>query len=476
MTQDAGSVAPTARGGRFPWLRAADSRDPRSIRRHILVLAATTSGFAATLLVLLVQLLLANVATSTADRMLKDEIDAVRAAVEEASTGERFRAPDGVLIPGVVLYDGAGRSVAGHPPRALAEVYGELAERPPGARTIDDSHRVRSAEVTTSSGARGVVVVATRMEPYEQAERFALWITLAAGAILVGSSVSVAAWVSRRVLRPVEEMARTAEDWSEHDLSRRFGLGPPTNELTALAGTLDGLLDKVAHAIRAEQRLTAELAHELRTPLAAIMGNVELVELRGGLDPESSEDVREIREACRRMTETIATLMELARAPASLSGGARPRVVDVVAEIRTHVAAGLMPGNLALELPLGAESDDVTEEIDAPLNLVVRAVLPVVDNAVRLGSRVRVVVESGEGTVRLHIDDDGPGVPPEMADRLFQPGQTSGGGGAGLGLPLARRVALSLGGEVLLGRVDEPPYRTRFTVELPRAQRKTNRR
>lgn len=470
MTPDAGAAVPSARSGETSWLRAAEARDARSIRRNILVLAGTTSGFAAILLVLLVQLLLADVATSTADRMLGDEIATVRAAVDKASSGPRLRTPDGVLPPGVVLYDEERRSVAGDPPAALAEVYDELAERAPAARTIDDSHRLRSAEITTSAGAHGVVVVATRLEPFEQTERYALWVTLAAGALLVGSSVSVAAWVSRRVLRPVEVMARTAEDWSERDLSRRFGLGPPTNELTALAGTLDGLLDKVASAIRAEQRLTAELAHELRTPLTAIMGNVELVELRGGLDPESSEDVREIRDACRRMSETITTLMELARASASLSRSQGARLADVVEEIRTHLSTGQRPSTLALELPTEAESDDLAEEIDAPLSLVVRAVLPLVDNAVRFGSRVRVVLEPGEGTVRIHVDDDGPGVPPAMAEQLFEPGGSSGGEGAGLGLALSRRVARGLGGDVVLGRVDDPPYRTRFTVELPRAR------
>lgn len=79
-------------------------------------------------------------------------------------------------------------------------------------------------------------------------------------------------------------MAERAADWSEHDLSHRFGLGPPTNELAALGETLDHLLDRVAMAIRSEQRLTSELAHELRTPLTAIQGSADLALLRGVKD------------------------------------------------------------------------------------------------------------------------------------------------------------------------------------------------
>ena len=75
-------------------------------------------------------------------------------------------------------------------------------------------------------------------------------------------------------------MAERAEDWSAQNLARRFDLGLPVNELSQLGQTLDHLLDRVAQAIRAEQRLSAELAHEIRTPLAAIRGSAELALLR----------------------------------------------------------------------------------------------------------------------------------------------------------------------------------------------------
>ena len=81
-------------------------------------------------------------------------------------------------------------------------------------------------------------------------------------------------------------MAERAAEWSEHDLTHRFDLGPPTNELAALGETLDHLLDRVASAIRSEQRLTAELAHELRTPLTSIQGSADLALLHGVDDPE----------------------------------------------------------------------------------------------------------------------------------------------------------------------------------------------
>ena len=95
----------------------------------------------------------------------------------------------------------------------------------------------------------------------------------ACGVVLSG----FVAWrVSHRALKPVRDMAERADDWSAHNLAHRFDLGPPVNELSRLGQTLDHLLDRVARAIRDEQRLTAELAHEIRTPLTAIRGSAEL--------------------------------------------------------------------------------------------------------------------------------------------------------------------------------------------------------
>ena len=118
-------------------------------------------------------------------------------------------------------------------------------------------------------------------------------------------------------------MAETATEWSEHDLARRFGLGPPDNEITALAATLDQLLDKVSSAIRSEQRLTSELAHELRTPLTTIQGMADLVLLRDVLPAAATRDIDEISTASQRMAATITALLDLARNEATVLAACR---------------------------------------------------------------------------------------------------------------------------------------------------------
>ena len=79
-----------------------------------------------------------------------------------------------------------------------------------------------------------------------------------------------------KALQPVADMTARAAEWSENDLDRRFELGPPHDELTALSATLNGLLARIASSLRHEQRFSAEMAHELRTPLSGVRGEAEL--------------------------------------------------------------------------------------------------------------------------------------------------------------------------------------------------------
>ena len=103
-----------------------------------------------------------------------------------------------------------------------------------------------------------------------------------------------ARWLLAAALRPVTRMTRQAATWSERDLDRRFELGEPRDELTELAATLDGLLDRLAASLRHEQRFSAELSHELRTPLSRVLAETELA-LRRERAPEEYRDTLELR-------------------------------------------------------------------------------------------------------------------------------------------------------------------------------------
>ncbi|GAB7007181.1 hypothetical protein JCM18899A_46550 [Nocardioides sp. AN3] len=300
---------------------------------------------------------------------------------------------------------------------------------------------------------------AQAMAVYDRSERWALGVT-GALAVLVVVLVGWLAWsLTRRALQPVQQMAERAADWSEHDLWHRFEMGPPVNELAALGATLDHLLDRVAQAILSEQRLTAELAHELRTPLTAIAASTEIAQLRPDGDPAVREDLAEIADAAERMSQAISTLLEVARSPEWVRATGRSSVGEVVESMAPLVRRPLtFHTEVEADLPMVA----------APTELVVRALMPLVENAARHASTdVTLATRVVADRIEIQVRDDGVGVPVELRERIFEPG-TSDSGGTGLGLGIARRVARSVGGDVVLSPDLTEGGSTVFVLRLPR--------
>ena len=428
-----------------------------SFRGQIVVVTAGITAVAMLLLTLVVQLVLARITTSDVGRVLQDRADAVISSARTGADGGLV-VPDAQLDAGIAVYDDRGTLVAGVAPDSLRDRYADLgAVTSATSRTYAGHGRVLADPFTTADGSSGVVVVTERLEPYEEAERLALIVTLLTGLLTTVAAAAVAAWATRRALAPVAVMAETATEWSEHDLSRRFDLGAPVNELTALAGTLDQLLEKVASAIRSEQQLTSELAHELRTPLTTIRGMADLILLRDALPLEARRDLEDIAAAGQRMSVTITALLDLARNEAQLVSGSHCSLREVLHDVAAHVDAG--PVELAVDV------DDL--RLGVPHDLAVRAVSPVVENALRFASNRVVVGAAGAGSaVEIVVDDDGPGIAQVDPQRMLEPGVTSSAGsGAGLGLAIARRIARTLGGEVTIA---PRPGVTRFVVRLPR--------
>ena len=437
-------------------MRAFNSR---SFRGQLVLTAVVVTVVGVIVLTVIVQIVLARATDHSVDTVLEDRAETVVGSISRGPTGNLI-VPDDRLDAGVAVYGVDGQLAAGTIPRSERSIYADLsttASRRIVHFTGSGESRVLAEPFTTDDGATGVVVVTERLAPYETAEQRALLVCIGAGVLMVAMAAGLVQWISRRALVPVAEMAGAADDWSEHDLAHRFNPGPGRNEIAALGRTLDRLLERVATAIRSEQRLTAELAHELRTPLAAIQANADLA-----LNPdEPTEAVRnsliEIAEASRRMSETIEGLLELARTDTgqALSGSCNLR--DAVVQGLGALDAGGVDINV-----------DATIRVGVPEALAVRAISPVLANAVRLAEHVVVSSrDSRDGYVDLFVDDDGPGIQINEQGLIFDPGHTTGTG-AGLGLPLARRVARSMGGDV---RLSDGPMVTRLVVTLPSAQR-----
>ena len=429
----------------------------QSLHRQLVLLTSGIALLVAIGLVLGVQVALAGASKDASRQVLRDRAATVVTSIGK-EPGTRLTVPQTELDPGVAVYDRAGAQVAGEVPASMQSRYTELSTTAE-ERVIevnDDTYAVLARPFTTASGQRGVIIAAEPFAPYEHTEDLAIIVSAVAGLLLVLVAAGSAAIVSRRALSPVEHMARTADEWSEHDLGRRFALGPPTNEIRALGTTLDGLLDKVASVIRAEQRLTAELAHELRTPLTTIHGVADLLAMRTDLDDEARADVALITDATTTMATTITVLLDLAR-----------RDDDQLRTESTTLSA-LEPAIRGLPLPEGRLELDLPSSlvIDVPQALALRALSPVLTNALHRCDRVRVTARRVDQQVELHVADTGPGVGDAAEGSLFEPGW-SGDGGSGLGLALARRVARSGGGDVSLVAATNDDGGATFAVSFP---------
>jgi signal transduction histidine kinase len=406
-----------------------------SLRNRVTLGTVLVLGAGLALISVALNLLLAGRLSADASAVLANRAAAVVTTVQARGSRLRLRdAPDDqALDQHTWIFDAGGAAVERSPVSGrLARAVEALARvRRPTERNPTEHIRLLARPV----GRSGVVVVGVSMDPYRHTERLA-----AAGTLVLDVFVLLAgALVARRAvglaLRPVADMTATAAKWSEHDLHRRFALGPPRDELTALAATLDALLGRIDAALRHEQRFSAEMAHELRTPLSNVRGEAELALRAGRSDAELRAALEAVLAGTDRMATVIDTLLAAARSDAARGSADAVAAARAMAEAhqgRVVVRAEAEP------LPVGAGEDVVTG-----------ALHPLLENAVRhAAAAVEIDVGRDDGQVVIAVRDDGAGIAAADVERIFEPG-VSDAGGAGLGLPLARRLARAAGGDVV---------------------------
>jgi signal transduction histidine kinase len=427
----------------------------------VLALAATTVGF---------NLLLASRLDRTADDLLRTQVNTELAEIHVAHG--RLTIPDFPRTGAVIdepVWIFAGRRALERPRHLLALDREAAALAGGPRRTVEVSHRsVRMLAVPVRSGGRqvGTVVAAVSMTPYRRARDVALVTSLLVAAALLLVVIVATRWVLTAGLRPVARMTAQAAEWSENDLDRRFDLGPPRDELTQLAATLDALLGRLAAGLRHEQRFTAELSHELRTPLSRMRAQAQLA-LVDDLPADQGEAWTAVLRSIDEMADTLDALLAGARADARPRPGLADarHAAEVVAE-RFRPIAAERGVRIAVEATGGGLRAGVDPE------LLEHLLQPLVDNACRYAeTAVTIAVGREAGRVVYEIADDGPGVREDERERIFEPAVRGTAGtalreGTGLGLALARRLARAAGGSVEALECDEGAC---FAVRVPAA-------
>lgn len=429
----------------------------RTLISRIVLTTLAVTAVAMVAMIGTVLLILSALTKNEIDNRLHDQLATVSATVEVADDGT-VMAPetqDDSIDDTTWVFTADGQLVEG--PR-VADRVTDAAASLSGTRTETKLDRYQrsflAAPVTRDGRVAAVVVVGARLEPYESTRNLTLLGLVVLGVAVTGGSAAVAWWTVRRTLGPVESMALRAEDWSEHDLDSRFEATDTDDEFGRLGRTLNVLLDRVAGALRSEQQLTSELAHELRTPLTAIRGEAELGMMTSP-DPELRERFSRVVDVVDRMSTTISSLVAIARdAP-------RPDARTTAKALIAATLEDVETSGIAVSVDVG----DI--EIAAPPELAVRALAPVVENALRhASSSVRFTAATADRAVHVTVSDDGEGMNLDDAESVFVSGHRGPrSDGAGLGLALARRVARTLGGDVRVTSASSP---TSFTLSLPR--------
>ena len=423
-------------------------------------LAAMTVGF---------NVLLKQRLDSTATSLVVERANARAATL--TTSGGHLRAPetldDRALDVAVWVFEGSQEIEATVAPEALHRAARKLVGGPARVVDIGDTNgtRLASRPVLVGGRRRGTVVAGLSLSPYERTERTAVYTSIGFAVAVLLVVLGAAAWSLRSTLRPIANMTAAAAAWSEHNLDQRFHLGEPYDELTRLARTLDNLLERIGASRRHERRFSAEVSHEIRTPLAKIAVEVEYALERDREPASYRASLTEIGRHREQLTQTIETLLAIARREAD---GA-PGTGDASAATRRAIA-GSSPGGDGADVNLRAPNTPVRVGVDEAL--LERILAPLLENARRHArTEIDVQVTRRDDCVTIDIHDDGPGVKNDERQRIFEPGvrgqsERASATGAGLGLSLARRLARVAGGDVFATPTEQGGH---FTVRIPPA-------
>lgn len=275
----------------------------------------------------------------------------------------------------------------------------------------------------------------------------ALLLALAAGYFLAG-----------RVLSPIRAMAAKAEEITAERLSERLPVENPEDEFGRLATVFNQTLSRLEESFQSLRRFTADASHELRTPLTALR-SVGEVGLRDHLDLESSREViGSMLEETDRLARLVDSLLTLTRAD---SGKLQPNreTVDLarlVKEVADHLQVLAEEKNQTLSVE--PEENGIAANVDR--SILRRAIINLLDNAIkytRAGGRIRLRIKRlKNGKAAIEIMDQGPGIPPEHREKIFErfyrieKGRSRDTGGTGLGLAIARWAVEANGGRIEL--------------------------
>lgn len=345
----------------------------------------------------------------------------------------------------------------------------------------DDAGALIEGRTVLRSGAAlviGTVDADTNTEAYyffprEELERSLreLLVTLAIGWVLIVVAAGVAGTLmARRTLRPVRTAADAARSVAEGLLDTRLQVGSSDEfgewaaSFNEMVAALEQKIEALAVARDREQRFAADVAHDLRTPIAAILTSASHLAAQRHLAPETKEGVGIVLDAARRLDRLTAELLELHRLEAGQAVLHR-EPIDIEAAVRHAVLAHGWSEDVVIHSTGTVVADTDRRRLD-------RILVNLLGNAMTHGGGcVTVTIGREVGGVWVHVNDAGPGIPSDELERIFDrhykvsAHRGNAGQGSGLGLSIAQESAELLGGRIVASAIEHAG--STFSLWLP---------
>ena len=453
------------------------SREPAKQRRRTTLAFRLTAAYSlgGLLLVLLATaglyvVLRAELDKST-DQFLADKLQVLRTMLRERPNDEDGLREEIELESAarryeqfyIRLLDEHGQPILTTPGMAeqldLTELAGRVRGRQDGSISMVGKHgqafRVSraAAPVGQPAGTSDTIQIAIDVSQEEEilrSYRFWFW------AILLVASVFfplVGYRIARHGIRPVEEIAATARRITSTNLRERIQAEGYPSELASLAGTFNEMLDRLKESFEQISRFSADIAHDLRTPVNNIRGEAEVALARARTVDEYRDVLESSLEEAVRLSELIGDLLFLARAesPLTLLHRQQVDVDELLKAVREYYEATASDGGVSLVIASGAEL--VLAEMDRALML--RAVSNLASNAIAHtpdGGSVTLAASATDTEMCIQVSDTGIGIPPEALPRVFDrffrvdASRCKSSGGTGLGLAIVQSIMALHGG------------------------------
>ncbi len=321
---------------------------------------------------------------------------------------------------------------------------------------------------------RHVLQVAAPLEGRNEILSRLAWFLMALTALVGLATFAGGWWLARRMVKPVTDIIDQAESLEAQTLHRRIDAHADAQEYARLVRVLNTMLGRLDRAFDAQRRFTADASHELRSPLTALRGEMELALRRDREKEEYRQVIASNLQEVERLSQLSEDLLTLARSDA---GVMEPRLqrADVL-ERAEHVLRRLQGKAEERDVRLELQADTDTEGIFDP-GLIDQLLWNLIDNAVKFTppeGRVSVAVMGGAETVEIRVADTGPGLPDDAEARLFERFYRADdsrtphaeASGTGLGLSIVRAIVEVHGGTATAANREQGG--AEFVVRLPR--------